>query len=45
MSGYRGSAAFLLPLDAMGDISGSERIAWKFDRDAIQRPTIAPRQC
>ena len=39
MSGYRGSAAFLLPLDAMGDITGSERIAWKFDRDTPYVPS------
>ena len=33
MSGYRGSAALSLPIDASGDITGSDRIAWKFDRD------------
>ena len=39
MSGYRGSAAFLLPLDAMGDITGSDRVAWKFDRDTPYVPS------
>jgi outer membrane protein assembly factor BamB len=28
MSGYRGSAAYALPLDAAGDITGTQKIAW-----------------
>ena len=32
MSGYRGYALFALPLDAAGDITDSEQIAWRTDR-------------
>jgi outer membrane protein assembly factor BamB len=39
MSGYRGSAAFSIPLDARGDITGSETITWKFDRDTPYVPS------
>ena len=33
MSGYRGSVAMSLPLDASGDITGSDRITWRWERD------------
>ncbi|MFQ5732403.1 MAG: PQQ-binding-like beta-propeller repeat protein [Planctomycetaceae bacterium] len=33
MSGYRGSAAYALPLDATGDITGSDKILWSLKRD------------
>ena len=39
MSGYRGSAALSLPINASGDITNSERIAWKFDRDTPYVPS------
>ena len=39
MSGYRGSAAMSIPLDATGDITGSDKIAWKFDRDTPYVPS------
>lgn len=39
MSGYRGSAAFSIPLDARGDITGSDTITWKFDRDTPYVPS------
>ncbi|MEK6258267.1 MAG: PQQ-binding-like beta-propeller repeat protein [Planctomycetota bacterium] len=39
MSGYRGSAALSLPLKATGDITGSDLIAWKFDRDTPYVPS------
>ena len=39
MSGYKGSAALSLPINASGDITNSERIAWKFDRDTPYVPS------
>ena len=39
MSGYRGSALFALPLDATGDITGTERIAWKLERGTPYVPS------
>lgn len=39
MSGYRGSAALSLPLDAKGDITDSAQVAWKFDRDTPYVPS------
>lgn len=33
MSGYRGSAAFALPLDETGDLTGSDKILWSLKRD------------
>lgn len=32
MSGYRGSAAFRISLDASGDVTGSEKILWSYKR-------------
>lgn len=39
MSGYRGSSAMSLPLDAEGDISGSARVAWKIGQDTPYVPS------
>ncbi len=39
MSGYRGSAALAISLDSMGDVTGSEKVAWKFDRDTPYVPS------
>lgn len=32
MSGYRGAAAFRIPLDASGDVTGSGKILWSYKR-------------
>lgn len=39
MSGFRGSAAYSLPLDARGDLTGSDRITWHYDRDTPYVPS------
>lgn len=39
MSGYRGSIAMSLPLDASGDITDSERIVWRWHRDTPYVPS------
>lgn len=39
MSGYKGSIAMSLPLDAKGDITGSDRIAWRYERDTPYVPS------
>jgi outer membrane protein assembly factor BamB len=39
MSGYRGSAAFALPLDATGDITGSDTILWHVKRGTPYVPS------
>lgn len=39
MSGYPGSALFAIPLDAEGDITDTEVIAWQRDRDAPYCPS------
>jgi outer membrane protein assembly factor BamB len=39
MSGYQGSAMFAIPLDAKGDITGTEQIVWSRDRDAPYCPS------
>ena len=39
MSGYRGSIALKLPLDAKGDITGSSAIEWKYDKDTPYVPS------
>jgi outer membrane protein assembly factor BamB len=31
MSGYRGAAAFRIPLDAAGDVTGSDKIIWSYN--------------
>lgn len=39
MSGYKGSVALSLPLDAEGDITDSDRIAWRYQRDTPYVPS------
>jgi len=39
MSGYRGNACYALPLDAKGDITGSEQVAWSHDRGTPYVPS------
>ena len=39
MSGYRGSSVMALPLDAKGDISDSDQIAWRGDRGTPYVPS------
>jgi len=39
MSGYPGSALFAIPLNAEGDISDSDKIAWSRDRDTPYCPS------
>ncbi len=39
MSGHRGSAAFALPLDQSGDLTETDKIAWKLDRGTPYIPS------
>jgi outer membrane protein assembly factor BamB len=39
MSGYKGSVALSLPLDSQGDITESDRIAWRYERDTPYVPS------
>ena len=39
MSGYRGSALYALPLDQSGDLTGTDKIAWKADRGTPYVPS------
>ncbi|MEX2174819.1 MAG: PQQ-binding-like beta-propeller repeat protein [Pirellulaceae bacterium] len=39
MSGYRGSALLALPLDQTGDLTDSDKIAWKADRGTPYIPS------
>ncbi len=39
MSGYRGSALYALPLDQSGDLTGTDKIAWKADRGTPYIPS------
>ncbi|QDS97383.1 outer membrane protein assembly factor BamB family protein [Adhaeretor mobilis] len=39
MTGHRGSALYAIPLSARGDITGSDKIAWKLDRDTPYVPS------
>ncbi len=39
MSGYRGSALYALPLDQSGDLTDSDKIAWKADRGTPYIPS------
>jgi len=39
MSGYRGAAAFAIPLDAAGDITGSDKILWSYQRGTPYVPS------
>lgn len=39
MSGYRGSSAMSLPLDATGDITDTDRVVWKYGKDTPYVPS------
>lgn len=39
MSGYRGSSVMALPLDSKGDISETDKITWKKDKDTPYVPS------
>jgi outer membrane protein assembly factor BamB len=39
MSGYRGAAAFRIPLDATGDVTGSDNIIWSYKRGTPYVPS------
>jgi outer membrane protein assembly factor BamB len=39
MSGYRGSAALSIALDSSGDVTGTDKVRWKFDRDTPYVPS------
>ncbi|HEY7327435.1 MAG TPA: PQQ-binding-like beta-propeller repeat protein [Gemmataceae bacterium] len=39
MSGYRGAAAFRIPLDATGDMTGSDKIVWSYKRGTPYVPS------
>jgi outer membrane protein assembly factor BamB len=39
MSGFRGSALYAIPLKARGDITGTDQVAWKRDRDTPYVPS------
>lgn len=39
MSGYRGSSAMSLPLDATGDITDTDRVLWKYGKDTPYVPS------
>jgi outer membrane protein assembly factor BamB len=39
MTGYRRSAAYAIPLDALGDITGTKRIRWRHGRDTPYVPS------
>jgi outer membrane protein assembly factor BamB len=39
MSGYRGSAAFAIPLDATGDLTKTDKVAWHHDKGTPYVPS------
>ena len=39
MSGYRSSAAYAIPLDATGDITGTDRVRWHHNRNTPYVPS------
>ncbi len=39
MSGYRGAAAFRISLDAIGDVTGSDKILWSYKRGTPYVPS------
>jgi outer membrane protein assembly factor BamB len=39
MSGYRGAAAVAIPLDATGDITGTNKLVWQLDRGTPYVPS------
>ena len=38
MTGFRGNAVFAIPLDAVGDITGTDKIAWHSDKAGPTSP-------
>ncbi len=39
MTGYRGAAAYCIPLDATGDVTGTDKIVWKYERGTPYVPS------
>jgi outer membrane protein assembly factor BamB len=39
VSGYRGAAAVAVPLDARGDLTGTDKVLWRFDRGTPYVPS------
>ena len=39
MSGYRGAAAVAVPLDATGDLTGTDKVRWRYDRGTPYVPS------
>ena len=39
MSGYKGAAAFRIPLDARGDVTGTDKILWSYKRGTPYVPS------
>jgi outer membrane protein assembly factor BamB len=39
MSGYRGSAAYAIPLDATGDLTGTDKVAWHYSKGTPYVPS------
>lgn len=39
LSGYRGAAAFRIPLDATGDVTGSDKIRWSYKKGTPYVPS------
>ncbi len=39
MSGYKGAAAFRIPLDASGDVTGTDKIIWSYKRGTPYVPS------
>jgi outer membrane protein assembly factor BamB len=39
MTGYKGAAVYSVPLDASGDVSGTDKIAWKYDKGTPYVPS------
>ncbi len=39
MSGFRGKALFAIPLDARGDLTGTDKVLWKHDRGTPYVPS------
>ena len=46
MSGYRGQAARCIPLDAEGDVTNTDVVRWRYDRDTpyVPSPTLYQRR-
>lgn len=39
MSGYRGNASYALSLDSSGDITGTDKVLWSYNRDTPYAPS------